>query len=214
MRSSRSAGPTRPGRRSKQLARDFPDDSRIKDRLVQINDDLLARPVANGGVARVHIVFRLIGIAMPVLIGGRGRVADYRGRDLLDLAKRWARGTATCSRWAPCRARCCRSSWASCGRASWARGPGIGMPFSLEGFAFSPRRISSVSICTAGEGFAAHISSPRAVAVSGRRRGSSVVIANAWYDAPTGFALVDGRPGDIDPIAAMLNPAAFPQACT
>ena len=42
-----------------------------------------------------------------------------------------------CSPSAPCRARCCRSSSVCCGRASWQlAGPIIGMPFSLEGFAF------------------------------------------------------------------------------
>jgi cytochrome d ubiquinol oxidase subunit I len=41
--------------------------------------------------------------------------------------------------------------------------------------------------------------------------GIFVVIANAWMNAPTGFRLVDGKPVDIDPIAAMLNPAAFSQ---
>ncbi len=41
--------------------------------------------------------------------------------------------------------------------------------------------------------------------------GIFVVIANAWMNAPTGFRLVNGKPVDIDPIAAMLNPAAFSQ---
>jgi cytochrome d ubiquinol oxidase subunit I len=49
------------------------------------------------------------------------------------------------------------------------------------------------------------------VAVSGALSGIFVVIANAWMNAPTGFRLVDGKPVDIDPIAAMLNPAAFSQ---
>jgi cytochrome d ubiquinol oxidase subunit I len=49
------------------------------------------------------------------------------------------------------------------------------------------------------------------VAVSGALSGIFVVIANAWMNAPTGFRLVDGKLVDIDPIAAMLNPAAFSQ---
>ena len=49
------------------------------------------------------------------------------------------------------------------------------------------------------------------VAVSGALSGIFVVIANAWMNAPTGFRLVDGKPVDIDPIGAMLNPAALPQ---
>jgi cytochrome d ubiquinol oxidase subunit I len=49
------------------------------------------------------------------------------------------------------------------------------------------------------------------VALSGVLSGIFVVIANAWMNAPTGFRLVDGKPVDVDPIAAMLNQAAFPQ---
>ena len=49
------------------------------------------------------------------------------------------------------------------------------------------------------------------VALSGALSGIFVVIANAWMNTPTGFRLVGGKPVDIDPIAAMLNPAAFPQ---
>jgi cytochrome bd ubiquinol oxidase subunit I len=42
--------------------------------------------------------------------------------------------------------------------------------------------------------------------------GIFVVIANAWMNAPRGFTLRDGVPTDIDPLAAMATPAAFPQA--
>jgi hypothetical protein len=38
-----------------------------------------------------------------------------------------------------------------------------------------------------------------------------VVTANAWMNSPAGFTLVDGVISDVDPIAAMLNPAAFTQ---
>lgn len=49
------------------------------------------------------------------------------------------------------------------------------------------------------------------VAISGAASGIFVVTANAWMNAPTGFRLEDGKMVDIDPIAAMLNPAAFGQ---
>ena len=47
--------------------------------------------------------------------------------------------------------------------------------------------------------------------MSGMLSGVFVVIANAWMNAPIGFRRVDGRAVEIDPIAAMMNPAAFPQ---
>src|SRR5205807_8357341 len=46
------------------------------------------------------------------------------------------------------------------------------------------------------------------VALSGILSGIFVVTANAWMNTPAGFKIVDGRITDIDPIAAMLNPAA------
>ena len=49
------------------------------------------------------------------------------------------------------------------------------------------------------------------VAISGAASAVFVVIANGWMNTPTGFRLVDGQPHDVDPIAAMLNPSAFPQ---
>src|SRR5919112_1991563 len=50
-----------------------------------------------------------------------------------------------------------------------------------------------------------------AVALSGALSGIFVVTANSWMNSPAGFDLVGGRPVNIDPIAAMLNPMAFQQ---
>ncbi len=49
------------------------------------------------------------------------------------------------------------------------------------------------------------------VALSGAASGIFVVIANAWMNTPVGFHLADGKFADINPIAAMMNPHAFPQ---
>jgi cytochrome d ubiquinol oxidase subunit I len=89
----------------------------------------------------------------------------------------------------------------------------IGMPFSLEGFAFFTEAIF-LGIYLYGWKRVpprAHLFAGVMVALSGALSGIFVVIANAWMNAPTGFRLVDGKPVDIDPIAAMLNPAALPQ---
>jgi cytochrome d ubiquinol oxidase subunit I len=89
----------------------------------------------------------------------------------------------------------------------------IGMPFSLEGFAFFTEAIF-LGIYLYGWDRVpprAHLFAGAVVAVSGALSGIFVVIANAWMNTPTGFRLVGGKPVDIDPVAAMMNPAAFAQ---
>jgi len=162
-----------------------------------------------------HITFAAVGIGMPLLMAiAEGLHLRSRAPIYLDLARRWARGTAILF---------------AVGAVSgtvlsfelgllWPRfmeyaGGIIGMPFSLEGFAFFAEaiflgiylygwdRISPVVHWLAGI----------AVAVSGLLSGIFVVTVNAWMNAPTGFELVDGRVTKIDPMAAMLNPASLQQ---
>src|SRR6202521_608575 len=84
----------------------------------------------------------------------------------------------------------------------WA-GAIIGLPFSLEGFAFFTEAVF-LGIYMYGW----HRVSPRAhlaagvlVALSGAASAVFVVIANAWMNTPVGFKLVAGKPIDIDPLA-------------
>src|SRR5213082_2466500 len=88
------------------------------------------------------------------------------------------------------------------------------MPFSLEGFAFFTEAIFLGVYLYGWDRISprAHLGAGMAVALSGAASGIFVVIANAWMNAPTGFQLVDGRVVNVDPIAAMASPAAFPQA--
>jgi cytochrome d ubiquinol oxidase subunit I len=86
-------------------------------------------------------------------------------------------------------------------------GPIIGMPFSLEGFAFFTEAIF-LGIYLYGWGRispVAHWLAGIVVALSGMASGIFVVTANAWMNAPTGFDLVNGQFVNIDPIAAMLK---------
>src|SRR5438034_4296550 len=100
--------------------------------------DLLAARSQMGVSLAFHIVFAVIGIAMPVMMVVAERRWQVTGHEIyLDLAKRWAKGTAILF---------------AVGAVSgtvlsfelgllWPRfmeyaGGIIGMPFSLEGFAF------------------------------------------------------------------------------
>src|SRR5712664_1544485 len=179
-----------------------------------MNDLLAARSQMAMSLA-FHIIFAAIGIAMPLLM----IIAEWkwlRTKDevYLTLAKRWAKGTAILF---------------AVGAVSgtvlsfelgllWPTFMGyagaiIGMPFSLEGFAFFTEAIF-LGIYLYGWNRVpprAHLFAGAMVAVSGALSGIFVVIANAWMNTPTGFRLVDGKPVDIDPVSAMMNPAAFAQ---
>src|SRR5687767_11124081 len=162
-----------------------------------------------------HIIFAVVGIGMPVLMVIAERRWQKTGDGIyLELAKRWAKGTAILF---------------AVGAVSgtvlsfelgllWPTfmefaGPLIGMPFSLEGFAFFTEAIFLGVYLYGWDRISprAHIWSGIAVAVSGVASGIFVVTANAWMNSPAGFDYNGGQVTNVDPIAAMLNPAAFQQ---
>jgi cytochrome d ubiquinol oxidase subunit I len=178
-------------------------------------DDLLAARSQMAMSLAFHIIFAAVGIAMPLLMV----IAEWRwlrtGDEVyLTLTKRWAKGTAILF---------------AVGAVSGTvlsfelgllfpkfmgyAGSIIGMPFSLEGFAFFTEAIFLGIYLYGWNRISprAHLLAGVIVALSGALSGIFVVIANAWMNAPTGFRLVEGKPVDIDPVAAMLNPAAFTQ---
>src|SRR5262249_22448193 len=89
----------------------------------------------------------------------------------------------------------------------------IGMPFSLEGFAFFTEAIFLGIYLYGWERVSprAHWAAGVVVAASAVLSGVFVVTANAWMNAPTGFRVGDGPVVDLSPIAAMLNPASLQQ---
>jgi cytochrome d ubiquinol oxidase subunit I len=160
-----------------------------------------------------HIIFAAIGIAMPLMmVIAEKRWLRTGDRDYLDLTKAWAKGSAILI-----------AIGAASGTVlsfelgllfpTFMRHAGaiIGMPFSLEGFAFFAEAIF-LGIYL----YAWNLISPRLhllagglVALSGALSAVFVITANAWMNAPRGFRLEDGKFVDIDPIAGMLNPYAI-----
>jgi len=92
-------------------------------------------------------------------------------------------------------------------------GPVIGMPFSLEGFAFFLEAIFLGLYLYGWQrlGPRSHLFAGVMVSLSGVLSGAFVVTANAWMNTPAGFRLVQGEYVDVDPLAAMFNPAAGAQ---
>src|SRR5690348_7679194 len=189
--------------------------SQTSSRILPFMSDLLAARSQMAVSLAFHIVFAVIGIAMPLMMVLAERRWQVTGHAIyLDLAKRWAKGTAILF---------------AVGAVSgtvlsfelgllWPRfmefaGPIIGMPFSLEGFAFFTEAIFLGIYLYGWDRISrrAHLWAGVAVAASGMASGIFVVIANAWMNAPTGFALANRQPVNVDPLAAMANAAALSQ---
>lgn len=89
----------------------------------------------------------------------------------------------------------------------------IGLPFTMEGFAFFIEAIFAGIYLYGWDRLPrrAHWWSGVPVAVSGALSAWFVVTANAWMNAPQGFEMEAGKVVAADPIKAMLNPATGAQ---
>ena len=175
-------------------------------------EDLLAARSQMAMSLAFHIVFASAGIAMPLFMV----VAEVLGRTRRDerwieLAKRWSKGTAILF-----------AVGAVSGtvlsfelgllfpRFMRYAGPIVGMPFSLEGFAFF---LEAIFLGIYLYGWkrvppAMHVAAGVLVLASGLASAAFVLTVNAWMNTPTGFTMADGELASVDPWAAMLNPAA------
>src|SRR6266849_2721915 len=178
-------------------------------------DHVVAARALMGMSLAFHIVYAALGIGIPLLLfiaeglALRGGSATYRV-----MAERWSKTAAVLLAIGAVSGTILSFElgllWPGFMRFA---GAVIGMPFSLEGFAFFTEAIF-LGIYLYGWTRVpprAHLFAGAMVAVSGALSGIFVVIANAWMNTPTGFHVVDGRPVDINPLAAMMNPAAFAQ---
>jgi cytochrome d ubiquinol oxidase subunit I len=162
-----------------------------------------------------HIVFAVVGMAMPVMMVA-AEVAWLRtGRpEYRELAKRWARGTAILFAVGAVSGTVLSFELGLLWPAFMeAAGPLIGMPFSLEGFAFFLEAIFLGVYLYGWQRLSpsAHVFAGVMVSLSGALSGAFVVTANAWMNTPSGFRIENGQFVDIDPFAAMFNPAAGAQ---
>lgn len=159
-----------------------------------------------------HMVVAAVGMAMPIMmLLAEGHWLRTGNPAALPLAKRWAKVTAVLV-----------AMGAISGTALafelgllWPRfmafsGPVIGLAFALEGYAFF---IEAIFLGLYLYGWArlnplAHWLCGWPVALSGAASGILVVSADAWMQSSVGFALgPDGRLTDVDPVAALFNPA-------
>lgn len=174
-----------------------------------VSDLLYARWLMGTSLA-FHIVFAAVGVAMPLMMV----LAEWRWRRTGsaawgEVARRWAKGVAILFAVGAVSGTVIAFElgllWP--GFMQFA-GPIIGMPFSLEGFAFFTEAIFLGIYLYGWERVPPrlHLASGVAVAVSGAASAFFVTLANAWMNVPAGFDLLGGRPVDVDPVAAMFPP--------
>jgi cytochrome d ubiquinol oxidase subunit I len=177
--------------------------------------DLLAARSQMAMSLGFHIVFAVVGIGLPALMV----IAEWRwirtgDGAYLELAKRWSKGAAILFAVGAVSGTVLSFElgllWPGFMRFA---GSIIGMPFSLEGFAFFTEAIF-LGIYLYGwnrVSRSAHLFAGIVVAASGVLSGIFVVIANAWMNTPAGFTMVGGDAVDVRPFMAMANAAAFPE---
>jgi cytochrome d ubiquinol oxidase subunit I len=180
-------------------------------------NDLLAARTQMALSLGFHIVFAEIGIALPLMMV----LAEWRWHRtgdavFRDLAKRWAKGTAILFAVGAVSGTVLSFElgllWPGFMRLA---GPLIGMPFSLEGFAFFMEAIFLGVYLYGWDRVSAraHLAAGVVVAISGAMSAIFVVMVNAWMNTPVGYRLAEGgQLVGIDPIAGMQSPAAFQQA--
>jgi cytochrome d ubiquinol oxidase subunit I len=158
-----------------------------------------------------HILFAVTGIGMPLLMVFaewrwlRTRDATYR-----TLARQWAKGTAILFAVGAVSGTVLSFELGLLWPQFMARaGAIIGMPFSLEGFAFFIEAIFLAIYLYGWDKVSerAHFLAGLVVAASGLASAAFVMSVNAWMNAPVGFVLEDGQLTHIDPLAAVFNPA-------
>ncbi|MEK7299339.1 MAG: cytochrome ubiquinol oxidase subunit I [Candidatus Margulisiibacteriota bacterium] len=163
-----------------------------------------------------HIVFACIGMVMPFLmVMAYHRYLRTRDAAYWTLTHAWLKGTAIFFAVGAVSGTVLSFElgllWPNF--MTWA-GPIIGMPFSLEGAAFFTEAIF-IGIFLYGRRHIPewlHWWCGVVVGVSGVVSGIFVVAANAWMNSPSGFTLLNGTVTNIDPIAALFNPAWLSQA--
>lgn len=175
-------------------------------------DNLLFARSQMGMSLAFHILFACAGVAMPLLMVIAEALWLKTGKgEYHDLTRAWAKGTAVLF---------------AVGAVSGTvlsfelgllfpkfmehAGPIIGMPFSLEGFAFFAEAIFLGVYLYGWDRIrpSLHLASGVLVAISGAASAFFVIIANAWMNVPRGFRYENGQFLDIDPIGAMFTPFA------
>lgn len=162
-----------------------------------------------------HIVIACFGVGFPVLV----LIAEWRWIRTGDevyrlLAHRWAKALGVLFAVGAVTGTILSFEFGILWPVFMERfGEVVGLPFALEGFAFFIEAIFLGIYLYSWDRLTPriHLLSGVPVAIGGLASAWFVVTANAWMNQPTGFRMEGDRVVEVDPWAAMLNPATPPE---
>lgn len=177
--------------------------------------DLLAARLQMALTLGFHIILACLGVGLPVLLlFAEWRYLRTGDKEWKALAKRWSK---------------CFTLLFAVGAVSgtvlsfelgmlWPKfmgtfGSVIGLPFTLEAFAFFIEAIFAGIYLYSWDRLSPklHWLSGFPIAIGGLASAWFVVTANAWMNTPQGFVMKEGRIISAYPIQAMFNPATWAQ---
>lgn len=177
--------------------------------------NLLAARLQMAFTLGMHIIVACLGVGLPVLMlaaeANYLRTGDHEWRT---LAYRWSKAFAVLFAVGAVSGTVLSFEipllWPEFTRQF---GAVIGLPFSLEGFAFFVEAIFAGIYIYGWDRLPprTHWLTGIPVAVSGFMSAWFVVTANAWMNTPQGFRMENGRVVEADPLVAMFNPATGAQ---
>jgi cytochrome bd ubiquinol oxidase subunit I len=172
---------------------------------------LVAGRAQMGTSLAFHLSFAVFGVGLPVMmLIAEGLYLRGGDRVWLALARRWSKAFAILFAVGAVSGTIISFElgllWPGFTRIA---GGIIGLPFSLEGFAFFLEAIFLGLYLYGWNRLSprAHWLSGFPIALAGIGSAFFIVTANAWMNVPRGFTLRHGRIVHIDPVAAMFNPA-------
>lgn len=172
-------------------------------------DHVIAARAQMGTSLAFHIVFAALGVGLPLLVFlAEGMWLRTKRRAYYDLARSWAKGMAILFAVGAVSGTILSFElgllWPVFMRYA---GGIIGLPFSLEGFAFFVEAIFIGLYLYGWDRLSprAHWLAATPIVVSGALSAIFVTMANAWMNLPTGFRMANGAVVDVQPIAAMFS---------
>lgn len=180
-----------------------------------IPDQLLPARLQMAFTLGFHIILACYGVGLPVLmLAAEWRFLKTGDRIWQTLAQRWSKSFAVLFAVGAVSGTVLSFELGLLWPGFMDRwGAVIGLPFTMEAFAFFLEAIFVGIYLYSWDRLPArvHWLTCWPIAVSGLLSAVFVVTGNAWMNSPAGFRIEDGELIDVDPIVAMTNPASGAQ---